>query len=421
MNIKSEIIAITEGFKQCFNVAPLPVISLVIYVTLRSRAIFPDELAVKALSPQVAPKPSLWQPAYFGWYDLLFFFTFISSFALGYIKFFKQNLVFILILALIIILSFVHGSTFGYGLIWDAFIYFFRFIFAFCFAAWLVKEIGSRATESLVIVLFVLLAITSLFVYTLIYPQSFRMYASGMTTASFSQVAVVVCLVSFWRKYNLLFITSLLFLFLTFSKTSIIIFLTLVLFHLKATLSKIAKFATFILLSFPVLFYLLASLFGQRFYSFLAVYTSLKQILTLSGRTEIWSYAGYLLESGQVPLLGLGFNAASSLILSNNFYLLWNDFAYLVKTTYYYPPTFHSIWIEYGFGLGILSIIIFSIILKRIWQTFCHQCQPAFFIFSFFILCQSVDYTFYRPKEVIIWSLILGLAEGQWRVESETH
>jgi len=33
------------------------------------------------------------------------------------------------------------------------------------------------------------------------------------------------------------------------------------------------------------------------------------------------------------------------------------------------------------------------------------------------LMSQSGDFTFYRPKELIIWSLMLGLAEGQWRFE----
>ncbi|MBA2748620.1 MAG: hypothetical protein H0U45_07720 [Tatlockia sp.] len=323
-------------------------------------------------------------------------------------------------MAAIILLSFVHGLTFGYDFILNAVIYFFRFTFAFCFAVWLVKRVGNQATESFVIILFILLAITALFVYTLIYLASFRMYASGMTTASFSQVATMVCLISFWRKYHFIFVVSLLFLFLTFSKTSILLLLGLLFFQMRANIFKFAKLIFLALSGFCLLFYLLKNLFGQRFFLFLSVYTSFKQLLTLSGRTEIWNYAGSLLTSGQIPLLGLGFNAASSLIFSNNFYLLWNDFDYLVQTTYY-PPIFHSIWIKYGFGLGILSIVIFGIILKRIWQSFQYQCQPGFFIFSLFLLCQSIDFTLYRPKEVIIWSFILGLAEGQWRVESETH
>ncbi len=419
MNVWRESLTIIKGFRQCLEVAPLPVISLIIYVTLRSSSIFPDELFFVAVSPQIAQKPPLWQPAYFGWYDILLFFSIGISFTLGSIKVFKQNLVFILTLALIIILSFVHGLIFGYGFILDAVIYFFRFTFTFCLAVWLVKCVGSKATESLAIALFILLAITALFVYTLSYPQSLRMYASGMTTASFSQVCVIVCLLSFWRRYYLYLLISLIFLVLTFSKTSILILLILILFQIQTKIFKVAKFVALVLVGFALAFYLLTNLFGQNFLSFLAVYTSFKQLLTLSGRTEIWNYAGYLLQSGQIPLLGVGFNAASSLILSNNFYILWNDFTYLVNTTYYYPPTFHSIWIEYGFGLGILSFIIFGLILKRIWQTFYYQCHSAFLIFAFFLLCQSIDFTFYRPKEAIIWSFILGLAEGQWRVRSD--
>jgi hypothetical protein len=194
MNIKSEVTLVIEGFKQCLRVASLPIISLILYIGLQSSSIFPDELFVKALSPQIAPKPHLWQPAYFGWYDLLMFFSIGFSFALGHIKIPKSSLIFLLVLALIIFLSFINGLTLNYGLILDGLIYFVRFTFAFCFTVWLVRWVGNKATESLVIVLFIFLAITPLFAYTLSYPQSLRMYASGMITASFGQVATVVCL-----------------------------------------------------------------------------------------------------------------------------------------------------------------------------------------------------------------------------------
>ncbi|NJO99125.1 MAG: hypothetical protein HC764_26645 [Pleurocapsa sp. CRU_1_2] len=79
----------------------------------------------------------------------------------------------------------------------------------------------------------------------------------------------------------------------------------------------------------------------------------------------------------------------------------------------YTPPHYHSIVIEYLLSLGIFAFAIFFYFIKRIWQTFQRNCSPAFFIFAFFAISQAMDYTIFPPKEIIIFALMLGLAEGQ--------
>lgn len=401
---KKSIKPILEGFKKCFYHAPLPVISLVIYMGLRSSVIFPDDL------PIASDRQPLWQHAYLGWYDWLFLLSTVVSFALGTLKISKANFVFIWTLALTILLSFINALTLEPEIALDATVYLLRFALTFSLSVWLVRRLGSQAVESLIICLFVILAITALFVGSLQFRTFNRLYASAMTVASFSQVAVVVCFIALIKKYNTLLGVTLCFLSLTFSKTSILLLLILLSIHFRGYILGIIKYLVIVFLIFASGVFTLLQVANPIFTSFFSRYVDPDSLISVSGRLPLWGYATHLLQSGKIPLLGVGFNAAASLFVLDNI-------NYVEKGEIYYNQHFHSILIEYGFGLGILSIFIFFFLFKRIWQTFHAQSHVSFLIFSFFLLCQSIDYSFYRPKEVIIWSLILGLAEGKWKFE----
>ena len=401
---KNSITPIINGFKECLYIAPLPVLCLVIYMGLRSSIIFPDGL------PSPYEQQQLWQRSYLGWYDFLFLSSVVISFILSSLKLAKDNFIFIWTIALIILLSLINGLTLGKEVALDALVNFFRFACAFSLSVWLVRRLGSKAAEALIVCLFIILAITALLVYSLQFRTFVRIYASAMAVASFSQVTVIVCFIALLRKYNCVLGIALIFLVMTFSKTSILLFLFLLLFSGKFTISNQLKYLFFILFVAVSVVFIALKIASNEYTAFFSFYTDIDNIFTLSGRTPIWEYALHLLQSGNIPLLGVGFNAAASLFAIGNFY-------YFEVGKIYYYPHFHSILIEYGFGFGILSGFIFFIILKRIWQTFRSNCNLSFLIFSFFFLCQSLDFTFYLPKEMIIWSLILGLAEGQWRYE----
>ena len=393
-----------KDFKKCFFYAPLPVISLVIYMGLRSSVIFPDDLLI------ASDRQPLWQQAYLGWYDGLFLLSIVVSFALGSLKLFKANFVFIWTLALTIFLSLFNALTVEPEIAIDATVYFLRFALTFSLSVWLVRRLGSQAVESLIICLFIILAITALFVGSLQFRTFNRLYASAMTVASFSQVAVVVCFIALIRKYNTLLGVTLCFLLLTFSKTSILLLLILLGVHFRRYIFGIIKYLVVIFLIFASGVFTLLQVANPIFTSFFSRYVDSDSLLSASGRLPLWEYATHLLQSGKVPLLGVGFNAASSLFVLNNI-------NYVENGEIYYNQHFHSILIEYGLGLGILSIFIFFFLFRRIWQSFHAHGHVSFLIFSFFLLSQSIDYSFYRPKEVIIWSLILGLAEGKWKFE----
>jgi O-antigen ligase len=158
--------------------------------------------------------------------------------------------------------------------------------------------------------------------------------------------------------------------------------------------------------------FMLLNFGGDIFSSLLAERTDAEGISTLNSRDAIWLNAIGLLDSESIPLFGVGWNATPFLIVNTNL-------SFISEDGVYYPPHYHSIVIEYALGLGISSLFIWFYLIKRIWQTFNHHCYPAFFIFAFFLMSQSADFTFYPPKEVIVWSLMLGIAEGQYRHEHE--
>ena len=392
---------IFDDFKKCLKLAPMPVISLITYMSLRSTDIFPDG----------KPLSNLWHPIYLGWYDFLLGASILISIINGALKLDKKDLLFILSLLSILSLSFLKGIELGNQYILDTIVCLLRFLLIFCLAKELVRRLGVQTIESLLIILFIILAFSALFVYSLQLGSFNRIYAAAMTVPSFSQVSVIVCLIALIRKNNIMVLFSLIFLLLTFSRTSILLLLLLfMVYSRKMPLTTTIKYYS-IIIGFAIFtIFMLLNFAGDIFASVIADRTDAEGISTLNSRDVIWQHALGLIDSGYIPLFGVGWNATPSLIVKTNL-------SFISKDDVYYPPHFHSILIEYALGLGISSLFIWFCLIKRIWQTFYHHCYPAFFIFAFFFMSQSGDFTFYPPKEVIIWSLMLGLAEGQWRFE----
>jgi len=392
---------IVENFKKCLKLVPMPVISLIVYISLRSTDMFPDG----------EPLSNLWHPIYLGWYDFLLGFSIALSIINGIIKLDMKDLLFILALVSIISLSFLNGIELGNQYILDTIVCLLRFLLSFYLAKGLVCRLGIQTTESLLIILFIILALSALFVYQQQLGKFNRIYAAAMTVASFSQVCVIACLISLLRQYNKMVLFSLIFLVLTFSRTSIFFLLLLfMVYSRKLPLITTIKYYTLMICLGIFMIFMLLNFGGDLFASVIAERTDAEGISTLNSRDVIWKHAWELLDSGYIPLFGVGWNATPSVIVNTNL-------SFISEDRVYYPPHFHSILIEYGLGLGISSLFIWFCLIKRIWQTFYHHCYPAFFIFAFFLMSQSGDFTFYTPKVLIIWSLMLGLAEGQWRVE----
>jgi O-antigen ligase len=235
------------------------------------------------------------------------------------------------------------------------------------------------------------------------------MAASAMTSASFGQVSGIMCLVFYARKHYLALFFSFIFLFLSFSRTSLLLFLMLIVIENRQLIPlKLIKYVVVFVLLIMVGITALQKYGGSETQVVLESRFSSEEVSQLNGRNEIWVHAMDQFQKGRVPLTGVGFHMTPSLIQDNNIKL--PDAG---EDGYKPLPHFHSILVEYSLSLGIFAFVIFFYLIKRIWQTFLHNCSPAFFIFAFFALAQSMDYTVYPPKEIIIFALMLGLAEGQ--------
>ena len=221
-NIKfNKLPGVFENFKKCLKLAPIPISSLIIYMSLRSTEFFPDGKS----------SINLWHPLYLGWYDFLLGSSILISMINGVIKLDNnKDLLFIISLLSIVSLSFLSGIELGNQYIIDTIFFLLRFLLSFFLGKGLVSRLGIQTTESLLMILFIILAISALFVYQQQFGKFNRIYAAAMNVASFSQVSVIVCLIALIRQYNKMLLFSLIFLLLTFSRTSILLLLLLVAF-----------------------------------------------------------------------------------------------------------------------------------------------------------------------------------------------
>jgi O-Antigen ligase len=371
--------------------APLPFIALAVYMGLNSSTIFGIDYIDRFLP---------WHASYVGWYDYMLALSIVATYLIRGYRQDNDTTLFICLIAFFITISFIanYYESDTEALI-DAYIYLLRFAFLYTFGIWLVKRVGVETAENFTIFLFFILVTTSLFVLKLQYGTFNRLYCSGMTVASFSQVAAVVCFISLYRKRFLVFSGSLLALMLTFSRTSTLLFLVCLFFIFFNSKEHSKKIRLFYLLMVVVVMgavvYMLIE--SENYARILIASVDREELSTLHDRTAVWSSGIALLVEGEIPLYGRGFNSSPS--------LLQNEFAH-----------FHNIVLEYMTGLGVFSTLILFLLIKRVWQMFKASCYISFLIYFFFFFSQFLDFTLYRPKEVIIWSFVLGLAEGQWRL-----
>jgi O-Antigen ligase len=398
-----ESLGVFNYFKNSLRMAPLPIIALIIYMSLRSTT-FWDDFNMKSTA--------MWHVAYSGWYDVLLITSILVSIINRSIKFYAKDLLVFIVLVIIIALSFCSGKTIDIQHVIDSAIFLLRVFLSFSFAKGLTRRLGVKEAESVLIMLFIILSISALFVYQLQFGSFNRIFAAAMSAPSFAQVAVVVFLIAIVREYNKMALFSLVFLFLTFSRTSILLLIILFVIYSKTLpLKTTLRYFIAVVGVIAVAAFIVTNYTGDAFTFLISERTDMEGISTLNSRDVIWETAVKIMQDGDIPTFGIGLNGSPSLLKYINLDTV-TDEGLVVAV-----PHFHSILIEYGFGLGISAIFLGVCLIRRIWQTLYHNCYPAFFIFAFFLICQSGDFTFYNPKELVIWSLMLGIAEGQWTVE----
>jgi hypothetical protein len=393
---------IFQDFQQCLKVAPLPIISIMIYMGLKSTTILPEGLH---------EFNGAYHPAYLGWYDFALGYTIIFSFVTGSPKLKLKDFFPGLVGFFIISASWINSYQADKMFIVAGLVCFLRFLLVFIFAKALVRQLGYRTAESVLLFVYAVIAASAILWYSLQFGAvQNRMAASAMTSASFGQVSGIICLVFYARKHYLALVFSFIFLFLSFSRTSLLLFLILIVIQNRQLIPvNLIKYVVVLVLLAVVGITILQKYGGKETQVVLKSRFSTEEVSHLNGRNEIWANAIEQLKEGKVPLTGVGFHLTPSLIQANNLKLSSAE-----GDGGYSPlPHFHSILVEYVLSLGIFAFVIFFYLIKRIWQTFQHNCSPAFFIFAFFTSAQAMDYTFYPPKEIIIFALMLGLAEGQ--------
>ena len=391
---------ILQDFRECLLVVPLGIMALLLYLGLKSTTIMEGGLF---------QFNGIYHPAYLGWYDFVLAYSIIFSFALGALKLELKDLYAGLVIFFIISVSWVNTYQEDKTFILAGIVCFLRFFLVFVFAKSLVRRFNHQKAESILIVIYGMLAANSVLWYTLQFGVNNRLAASAMTSPSFGQVSAIMCLIFYARKCYFLLFLSFIFLFLTFSRTSLLLFLLLIVIQNRQLIPvNLIKYVAVFLIIGAVGITALQQYGGKATQVVLESRASTKEISDLNGRGEIWANALDQFKYGKVPLTGIGFDMTPSLIANSNLKFYQPD-----SGTYYIPPHYHSILLEYTLTLGILSLPIFFYLIKRIWQTFQHDCSPAFFIFAFFFASQSMDFSIFAPKEIVIFALMLGLAEGQ--------
>ncbi|MBA3943471.1 MAG: O-antigen ligase family protein [Herpetosiphonaceae bacterium] len=404
------------SFTHGLRLAPLAVPCILIYIALPSRFIFPADFSLTELQ-------ATWHPSLAGWYDGLL----LGALALTWLVYGLATERKLTVFAYLCSLAAVLSLLFGYpgvssALLADTALFWLRWTALFCFAVWLAETGGVPALESLLVIICIVLCASALFVYRLQFGINSRIYASAMSVASFSQVVVVVLFIAITHKNYALTLFAFPFLVLTFSWTSILLLCSITgIYVVKSQAVRPAQLlitGAIFTACLSVAFYLVVHY--SQFEEIRKTLTNTANAASLHGRTYIWSYGIELIRSGGVGLFGIGLNRSPLILHQPIIVMMSGNYFALDRETYAFPVHFHSILLELGVGLGVSSLLLFYLLCQRILQAFRLRCHLSWMIFSFFLLSQSLDFTFFRPKEIVLWALMLGLAEGALRLQSRS-
>ena len=385
-------------------------LGLLVFVALPSTVMFTDDYEyIQATTP--------WHSAFYTKFDLLLLPGVAVSCLLARWMPDRHTAFLFLFAAIAIVLSSFFSSNAPNGALYDGLLYWLRFVSVFTFAYGLTCRLGSRAAESLLYLLFVILCGSAIFVYQLQFLEFRRIYAAAMSVGSFAQVTVVIALIAIARRQYAMLCLGMVFLVLTFSLTSTILFIgiaSLVPLSTSGARTQVATKAFLrtrarqLLLAGTVLtglIMLMCSLISEVGYDL-----NLETLTDLHGRRDIWLYALRLVRHGYVGLFGHGFGRSADFF--QNLALLASYASRDVRATH-----FHSILFEGFIGLGILCVPPLVTLVARIRKTWRQSRYLSCAILLFFLLSQTIDFTLYRPKEVVIWAFILGLAAALGRPE----
>jgi hypothetical protein len=389
-----------DAWWRIFLAEPLIAPALLLFFSARSSAIFGG--------PGHADLP--WHQGFVGWYDAVLVLAIVASATLRCFAIDRDTMRVISGFGLCVIVSFALGGPIpDLHAALDGVVQVVRFAAGFSIGVWIVRVRDERQVDALVWSIFVLLLVSAVFVYGQQFSSNQRLYFSGMTMASSSQIAAVVCVMALVRGARLRLAAAALFLLLTFSRTSIVVTAALCTSYVLLgrgrqannrrvgfiVLAMTAMVAVWFIARSPVFADVLLDRFDEQ------------SLESLGLRLDIWEFARHDLLSGEIPLFGVGFGCTPGLL---------DDVELRTAEGWTQATHFHSIIIEYAFGLGVLAIVPALWIIRRTIAALACRSTGAL-LFLLFLACQVVDFSFYRPKEVLFWSLVLGIADAQarWR------
>jgi hypothetical protein len=343
-----------------------------------------------------------WHPGYFGWYDVTLLGLILLSLKLSRSRVSTTTIWAMGITLCCILLSVISLSgPFELSLVLAATLYWARFATVFIVMVTVVRDYGLDVAVSIVVGLGLLLMVSSLLVFSLQYGIFNRIYSSGMTVPSFSQAMLLLTWVALMRKRLTIAILASTFLLFTFSRTAILLWCASVMLYVAAAahVEHGRRLLSVLLIATALggaTYYITSN---SEFANVIINRLDRSEFESLSDRLPLWEFGNELLTTGRIPITGVGF--------SNTTWLLAEIPA---KRQI---PSFHSIAYEYVVGMGVLCLPIFAWLIGRVWKAFRASVLMAGTIYLLFLTSQLVDFTFYRPKEVVLWAVFLGLAEGE--------
>lgn len=392
--------AVSDRWWRVLAAEPVIAPALLLFFSARSSAIF-----------GLGHLERHWQQGFLGWYDAVLVFALLVSCALRCFSIDRDTTRVIAGFGLCVVGSFILGGPIPEArAALDGLVHVARFAAGFSVGVWLVSVRNERIAESLLWMIFVLLLASAVFVYGQQFTDNQRLYFSGMTMASSSQVAAVVCIIALIRGSRLRLACAALFLLFTFSRTSIMVTAALCALFVAldrgpdanrrrtglVVLALTVACAVYFVSNSPVF----ADVLLDRFDS--------ESLENLGLRLDIWEFARHDLMAGEIPLFGIGFGCTPTLL---------EGVELRTPGGWAQVTHFHSILVEYAFGLGILAIVPLVWIVRRTFEGLWAG-GPGGFLMLLFLACQAFDFSFYRPKEVLFWSLVLGIADAHIRRRS---
>lgn len=282
-----------------------------------------------------------------------------------------------------------------------------RLIFLFLFGCGLVRTFGLETAINLLFAGYCLLTLSALVVLVMIFPASHRIFASAMTVASFAQISAMVALFAIHLRHFKMAAWSILFLVLTFSLTCALAFSICLLAYPPSSLdikvsgqgaARSRLYACGGLLAFITACVTINSYLDRGFD------LRFEHAMTMHGRAEIWQYGIEVLRDDPSRWFGVGFGKAPSL-------LKFQNFAAPGEIPHHYTQ-FHSIILESVLSLGFSAIPLFIAFVAFFFRAYSSKQYLEASVISLFMITQSVDFTLYRPKEEVVFALVLGILFG---------